>query len=213
MHKWLPTNDLGRICCGSQLSGRGVVLMWLVDRTRSGRIHYGNKGVWARVCNYPLRDWRGCQVLDGKSQRSDRWKGARRRRGWSVTRAHATRCGSGTPRDSSRQRKGLPWSETQYDGDREQLGTRCKADGFGDKIRVVGVDEVVCARVPEGERVHELVRRSRASAERLLLTTGFRSRQDERLVRSGSPVRTCPPTRARRAKATAWSSACTSVRL
>jgi hypothetical protein len=50
------TNDLGRICCGSQLSGRGVVLLWLVDRTRSGRIHYGNKGVWARVCNYPLRD-------------------------------------------------------------------------------------------------------------------------------------------------------------
>jgi hypothetical protein len=31
-----------------------VVLLWLVDRTRSDRIHYGNKGVWARVCNYPL---------------------------------------------------------------------------------------------------------------------------------------------------------------
>jgi hypothetical protein len=50
------TNDLGRICCGSQLSGRGVVLLWLVDRTRFDRIHYGIKGVWARVCNYPLRD-------------------------------------------------------------------------------------------------------------------------------------------------------------
>jgi hypothetical protein len=49
------TNDLGRICCGSQLSGRGVVLLWLVDRTRSDKIHYGNEGVWARVCNYPLR--------------------------------------------------------------------------------------------------------------------------------------------------------------
>jgi hypothetical protein len=50
------TNDLGRIRCGSQLSGRGVVLLWLVDRTRSDRIHYGNEDVWARVCNYPLRD-------------------------------------------------------------------------------------------------------------------------------------------------------------
>jgi hypothetical protein len=49
------TNDLGRICCGSQLSGRGVVLLWLIDRTRSDRIHYGNEDVWARVCNYPLR--------------------------------------------------------------------------------------------------------------------------------------------------------------
>jgi hypothetical protein len=29
------TNDLGPICCGSQLSGRGVVLLRLVDRTRS----------------------------------------------------------------------------------------------------------------------------------------------------------------------------------
>jgi hypothetical protein len=47
---------LGRICCGSQRSGRGVVLLWLVDRTRSDKIHYGNEGVWARVCNYPLRD-------------------------------------------------------------------------------------------------------------------------------------------------------------
>jgi hypothetical protein len=97
-----------------------------------------------------------------------------------VTRPHATRHGSGTPRDSSRQRKGLPWSETQHDGDGEQLGARCKAEGLGDKIRVVGVDEVVCARVPESERVHGLVRRSRALVERMLLTTGFRSRQAER---------------------------------
>jgi hypothetical protein len=37
---------------------------------------------------------------------------------------------------------------------------------------VVGIDEVVCARVPESERVHELVRRSHASVERMLLTTG-----------------------------------------
>jgi hypothetical protein len=92
-----------------------------------------------------------------------------------VTRAHATRRGSGTPRDSSRQRKELPWSETWHDGDGEQLGAWCKAEGFGDKARVVGVDEVVCARVPEGQRVHELVRRSRASAERMLLMTGFLS--------------------------------------
>jgi hypothetical protein len=49
------TNDLDRICCGPQLSGRGMVLLWLVDRSRSVRIHYGIEGVWARVCNYPLR--------------------------------------------------------------------------------------------------------------------------------------------------------------
>jgi hypothetical protein len=97
-----------------------------------------------------------------------------------VTRPHATRRGSGTPRDSSRQRKGLPWSETRHDGDGEQVGVRCKAEGFDDEARVVGVDEVVCARVPESERVHELVRRSRASVEMMLLMTGFRSRQAER---------------------------------
>jgi hypothetical protein len=45
---------------------------------------------------------------------------------------------------------------------------------------VVGIDEVVCAHVPESERVHELVRRSRASVEMMLLMTGFRSRQAER---------------------------------
>jgi hypothetical protein len=97
-----------------------------------------------------------------------------------VTRAHATRRGSGAPRDPPKQRKGLPWSETRHDGDGEQLGARCKAEGLGDKVRVVGVDEVVCARVPERERVHELVRRSRASVEMMLLMTGFRSRQAER---------------------------------
>jgi hypothetical protein len=68
----------------------------------------------------------------------------------------------------------LPWSETRHDGDGEQLGARCKAEGFRDEARVVGVDEVVCAHVPEGERVHGLARRSRASAERMLLMTGFR---------------------------------------
>jgi hypothetical protein len=47
------TNDHGRICCGSQL--RGVVLLRLVDRIRSDRIHYGNEGVRARVCIYFLR--------------------------------------------------------------------------------------------------------------------------------------------------------------
>jgi hypothetical protein len=57
-----------------------------------------------------------------------------------VTRAHATRRGSGTPRDSPRQRKVLPWSEARHDGDGEQLGVRCKAEGFGDEARVVGVD-------------------------------------------------------------------------
>jgi hypothetical protein len=93
-----------------------------------------------------------------------------------VTRPHATRRGSGTPRDPSRQRKGSPWSETQHDGDGEQLGARSTVEGFGDEARVVGVDEVVCARVPESERVHELVRCSRASAERMLLMTGFRPR-------------------------------------
>jgi hypothetical protein len=99
----------------------------------------------------PTGLWRGRQVLDGKSQRSDGWKGARRRRGWSVTQPHATRRGSGTPRDSSRQRKGLPWSETRHDGDGEQLGARCKAEGFDDEARVVGVDEVVCTRVSHPE--------------------------------------------------------------
>jgi hypothetical protein len=49
------TNDLGRIYCGSQLSGIDVVLLRLVDRTRSDRIHYGNEGVRARVCIYFLR--------------------------------------------------------------------------------------------------------------------------------------------------------------
>jgi hypothetical protein len=161
---------------------------------------------------FPTGLWRGRQVLDDKSQRSDGRKGARRRRGWSVTRAHAARHGSGTPRDSSRQRKELPWSETRHDGDGEQLGTWCKAEGFGDKARVVGVDEVVCARMPEGERVHELVRRSRASAERMLLMTGFRSRQAERRSGSAHTRERVHRTRARRAKATAWSSACTSVR-
>jgi hypothetical protein len=97
-----------------------------------------------------------------------------------VTRAHATRRGSGTPRDSPRQRKGLPWTETRHGGDGEQLGAWCKAEGFGDTIRVVGVDEVVCARVPESEHIHELVRRSRASVEMMLLMMGFRSRQAER---------------------------------
>jgi hypothetical protein len=97
-----------------------------------------------------------------------------------VTRAHATRRGSGTPRDPPKQRKELPWSETRHDGDGEQLGARCKAEGFDDAAKVVGVDEVVCARVPESERVHELVRRSRASVQMMLLMTGFRSRQAER---------------------------------
>jgi hypothetical protein len=91
-----------------------------------------------------------------------------------VTRPHATRCDSGTPRDPSRQRKGLPWSGTRHDGDGEQLGVWCKAEGFGNEARVVGVDEVVCARVPESERVHRLAGRSRASAERMLLMTEFR---------------------------------------
>jgi hypothetical protein len=152
-------------------------------------------------------------VLDGKSQRSDGRKGARRRRGWSVTRPHATRRGSGTPRDSSRQRKELPWSETRHDDDGEQLGMRSKVEGFDDKARVVGVDEVVCARVPESERVHELVRRSRASVEMMLLMTGFRSRQVERRSGSSHTRERVHRTRARRAKATAWSSSCTSVRL
>jgi hypothetical protein len=78
-----------------------------------------------------------------------------------VTRAHATPRGSGTPRDPPKQRKELPWSETRHDGDGEQLGAWCKTEGLGDEIRVVGVDEVVCARVPERERVRELVRRAR----------------------------------------------------
>jgi hypothetical protein len=97
-----------------------------------------------------------------------------------VTRPHATRRGSGTPRDSPRQRKELPWSETRHDDDGELLGTRSKVEGFDDEARVVGVNEVVCARVPESERVHGLARRSRASVEMMLLMTGFRSRQAER---------------------------------
>jgi hypothetical protein len=66
------------------------------------------------------------QVADEKLQRNGGRKGVRRRRGWSVTRPHATRRGSGTPRDPSRQRKGSPWSETRHDGDGEQLGARSK---------------------------------------------------------------------------------------
>jgi hypothetical protein len=128
----------------------------------------------------PTGLWRGRQVLDGKSQRSDGRKGARRRRGWSVTRPHTTRCSSGTPRDPSKQRKRLPWSETQHDSDGEQLGARSKAEGFGDEARVAGTGEVVCARLPESEHVHGLARRSRASAERMLLMTGFRPRRAER---------------------------------
>jgi hypothetical protein len=128
-----------------------------------------------------------------------------------VTRPHATRCGSGTPRDLSKQRKRLPWSETRHDGDGEQLGTRSKVEGFDDKARVIGVDEVVYARGPESERVHELVRRSRALAERMLLTTGSRSRQAERRLGLAHTRECVHRTRARGAKATAWSSACTSV--
>jgi hypothetical protein len=130
-----------------------------------------------------------------------------------VTRAHATRRGSGTPRDPPKQRKELPWSETLHDGDGEQLGARYEAEGFDDEDRVVGVDEVLCARVPESERVHGLARRSRASVERMLLTTGFRSRQAERRSGSAHTRERVHRTRARRAKAIAWSSACTSVRL
>jgi hypothetical protein len=55
-----------------------------------------------------------------------------------------------------------------------------KAEGFGDEAWVVGVDEVACTRVLESERIHELVRRSRASVEMMLLMKGFRSRQAER---------------------------------
>jgi hypothetical protein len=152
------------------------------------------------------------KVADGKLQRNSSQKGARRRRGWSVTRPHATRRGSGTPRDPSRQRKGLPWSETGHDGDGEQLGARSKAEGFGDKASMAGAGEVVCTRVPESERVHRLVRRSRASAERMLLTTGFWPRQAEHRSGSAHTRERVHRTRARRAKATAWSSACTSVR-
>jgi hypothetical protein len=120
--------------------------------------------------------------------------------------------GSGTPKDSSRQRKGLPLSETQHDSDGERLGARCKAEGFDEEARVVGVDEIVCARVPESERVHQLVRRSRAMAERMLFTTGFRSRQAERRSGSADTRERVHRTGARRARATAWLSACTSMR-
>jgi hypothetical protein len=61
------TNDLGRICCGSQL--RGVVLLLLVDRTRSNRIHYGDEGVWARVCNYPLRGSSAVKLVGDSTSR------------------------------------------------------------------------------------------------------------------------------------------------
>jgi hypothetical protein len=129
-----------------------------------------------------------------------------------VTLPHATRRSSGTPRDPSRQRKGLPWSETRHDGDGEQLGAQCKVEGFDNEAMVAGVDEVVCARVPESERVHGLVWHSRALAERLLLTTGFRPRQAERRSGSAHTRERVHQTRARRAKATAGSSACMSVR-
>jgi hypothetical protein len=64
------TNDLGRICCGSQLSGGGVVLLWLVDRIRSNRIHYGDEGVWARVCNYPLRGSSAAKLVGDPTSRN-----------------------------------------------------------------------------------------------------------------------------------------------
>jgi hypothetical protein len=70
MHKWLPTNDLGRIGCGSQLSGRGVVFLRLVDRTRSNRIHYGDEGVWERVCNYPLRGSSAAKLVGDSTSRN-----------------------------------------------------------------------------------------------------------------------------------------------
>jgi hypothetical protein len=74
MHKWLPTNNLGRICCGSQLSGRDVVLLWLVDRTRSNKIHYGDEGVWAHACNYPLRGSSAAKLVgDSTSRNSTRF--------------------------------------------------------------------------------------------------------------------------------------------
>jgi hypothetical protein len=63
------TNDLGQICCGSQLSGRDVVLLRLVDRTRSDRIHYGNEDVWARVCNYPLRGSSAAKLVGDSTSR------------------------------------------------------------------------------------------------------------------------------------------------
>jgi hypothetical protein len=152
------------------------------------------------------------KVADGKLQRNSGQEGARRRRGWSVTRPHTTQRGFGTPRDPSRQRKGSPWSETRHDGDGEQLGTRSKAEGFGDEARVASTSEVVCAHVPESERAHWLVRCSRASVERMLLTTGFRPGQAERRLGSAHTRECVHRTRARRAKATAWSSACMSVR-
>jgi hypothetical protein len=63
------TNDLGRICCGSQLSGRGVVLLWLVDHTRSDRIHYSDEGVWAHECNYPLRGSSAAKLVGDSTSR------------------------------------------------------------------------------------------------------------------------------------------------
>jgi hypothetical protein len=63
------TNDLGRICCGSQMSGRGVVLLRLVDRTRSDRIHYGDEGVWARVYNYSLRGSSAAKLVGDSTSR------------------------------------------------------------------------------------------------------------------------------------------------
>jgi hypothetical protein len=151
------------------------------------------------------------KVADGKLQRNGGRKGAHQRRGWLVTRPHTTRRGSGTPGDPSRQRKGSPWLETRHDGDGEQFGAWSKAEGFGDEARVVSTCEGVCARVPESERVHGLVRRSRASAERMLLKTGFRPRQAERRSGSAHTRERVHRTRTRRAKETAWSSACTSV--
>jgi hypothetical protein len=152
------------------------------------------------------------KVADGKLQRNGGRDGACRQRGWSVTRPHATRRGSGTPRDPSRKRKGSPWSETRHDGDGEQLGAWSKAEGFGDEARVAGTSEVVCARMHESERAHWLVRCSCASAERMLLTTGFRPGQSERRLGSAHTRERVHRTRARRAKATAWSRTCTSVR-
>jgi hypothetical protein len=183
---------------------------WLGARDPTGSATGGTACRQARGVN-PHWFWgcaQGGRWKAPKEWRPERGSSAARLVGDSTSRDSR---GSSTPRDPSRQRKGSPWSETRHDGDGEQLGARCKAEGFGDEARVAGVGEVVCARVPESEPVHGLVRCSRASVERLLWTTGFRPRQAERSGSTHTHERV-HRTRARRAKATAWSSACTSVR-
>jgi hypothetical protein len=64
---------------------------------------------------------------------------------------------------------------------------------------VVGVDEVVCARVPESERVRELVRRARLGRKDVL-DDGVPVATSWATVRFSSHARTCSPDSSKESK-------------